>query len=132
MSLWDTLRKYSARRLLKVIVRSIHLIGIAGVFGAAMAHTTEPVYFTLSLISGIVLLIMEAYSGWLWFIQIRGITLYIKLLILHLIHLYPESSIPCLITVIAISGFISHAPGYIRYFSILHGKVVHSNEEMLG
>lgn len=132
MSLWDTLRKYNARRLLKVIVRSIHLIGIAGVFGAAMAQTTEPVYFTVSIVSGSVLMLMEAYSGWLWFVQLRGIALYIKLLILHLIHLYPETSILGLITVIAISGFMSHAPGYIRYFSILHGKVVHSNEEMLG
>lgn len=132
MSLWDTLRQYNARRVLKVIVRAIHLVGIAGVFGAAMAQTSEPVYFTVSIISGIILMIMEASSGWLWFVQLRGIALYIKLLILHLVHLYPDASIPGLIAVIAISGFMSHAPSYIRYFSVLHGKVVHSNEEMLG
>jgi hypothetical protein len=132
MSLWDTLRKYSARRLFKVIVRSIHLVGIAGVFGAAMAQTSEPVYFTLAIVSGIVLVIMEAFSGWLWFVQLRGVALYVKLLLLYLVHIYPTEAMPCLITVIAISGFFSHAPSWLRFFSVVHGKVVFSDTEMLG
>ena len=88
MSLWNALRKYSARRLFKVIVRSIHLVGITGVFGAAMAQTTEPVYITLAIVSGIVLVIMEAFSGWLWFVQLRGVALYVKLLLMLLLMFF--------------------------------------------
>ena len=132
MSILDSLPEYSARRLFKVIVRSIHLVGIAGVFGAAMARSPEPVYFALTIISGIVLVIMEAYSGWLWFVQLRGVAFYLKLLLLLLMHRYPETAIACLIAAIVISGFMSHAPSWIRYYSLLHGDVVHSNNEILG
>ena len=132
MSVWESCRKYSARRLFKVIVRSVHLVGIAGVFGAAMAQVADPVYFSMAVASGIVLVVMEAFSGWLWFVQLRGVALYVKLLLLYLMHLYPAAAIPCLITVIVISGFFSHAPSWIRYFSVVHGKVVFSDNEMLG
>ena len=132
MSFLSELPDNTARRLLKVIVRTIHLVGIAGVFGNAMAGTSVSVYITLAIVSGIVLVAMEAYSGWIWFVQLRGVSLYLKLLLLLFIHLYPETAISCLIAVIVISGFMSHAPNWIRYFSLQHGKVVHSKEDLLG
>ena len=122
----------SFRRLFKVVVRTIHLIGIVGVFSGAMMHTSEAVYLSLAIISGVVLVIMEAYGSWIWFVQIRGVSVFIKLFFLLFMHLYPEAAIPCLIAVIAISGFTSHAPSWIRYFSLLHGRVVSSGDELLG
>jgi len=132
MPLFDSLPDNTVRRLFKVIVRSLHLVGIAGVFGNAMTHTSESVYISLAIISGIVLVILEAYSGWIWFVQLRGVSLYLKLLILLYLHLYPEFSIPCLIAVIVISGFMSHAPNWIRYFSLQHGRVIHSDNDLMG
>ena len=132
MSLLSLMPENTPRRLLKVIVRSIHLVGIAGVFGNAMTGTSESTYITLAIISGIVLVIMEAYSGWIWFVQLRGVALYLKLLLLLLMHFYPQHSISCLIAAIVISGFMSHAPNWIRYYSLQHWKVVHSKEDILG
>lgn len=132
MSILNSLPENSVRRLSKVLVRTIHLVGIAGVFGNAMMQTSESVYLTITIVSGVVLVVMEAYSGWIWFVQLRGVALYIKLLLLLLMHLYPELAIPCLIAVIVISGFMSHAPSWIRYFSLLHGEVVYSNNDQLG
>jgi hypothetical protein len=114
-----------------VIVRTIHLVGIAGLFGNAMMGRYESIYLTLTIVSGILLVFMEACSGWIWFVQLRGVSLYLKLLLLLLIHFYPESSIPVLVAVIVISGFFSHAPSWIRYFSVWHGKVVLSQEDVL-
>lgn len=122
----------NVRRLTKVIVRAVHLVGIAGVFGAAMMHTSEPVYLSLAIASGIVLVLMEAYSGWLWFVQLRGVSLYVKLLLLLLMHRNPDASIPCLIAVIILSGFFAHAPRWIRYYSLVHGKVICSDDDLLG
>ena len=122
----------SIRRLSKVIVRTIHLVGIAGAFGNAMMGSSESAYITLALLSGIALTLMEAYGGWIWFVQIRGVAVYIKLLLLLFMHLHPEASIPVLIAVIVLSGFVSHAPSWIRYFSLQHGGVVCSNDELLG
>ena len=132
MTLLNSLPDNTVRRLSKVIVRTIHLIGIAGMFGNAMMGTSETIYITLAIISGIVLALMEAYSGLIWFVQLRGVALYLKLLLLLLMHLYPATSIPCLIAIIAISGFMSHAPSWIRYFSLQHWQVVHSKEDLLG
>lgn len=132
ISLLKALPENAVRRLSKVIVRTIHLVGIAGIFGSAMAHTSESVYFALAIISGIVLVVMEAYTGWVWFLQLRGVCLDLKLLLLLLMHRHPEFSIPCLIAVIVISGFMAHAPCWIRYFSLKHWKVVHLNHDPLG
>jgi hypothetical protein len=132
MAFLNSLPDNTVRRLSKVIVRSIHLVGIAGLFGNAMMGTTESMYITLAIVSGIILAIMEAYSGLIWFVQLRGVTLYLKLLLLLLLHIYPDTTVPLLIAVIAISGFMSHAPSWIRYFSVQHWQVVHSKEDILG
>ncbi len=132
MSCLNSLPEGSVRRLSKVIVRTIHLVGMAGVFGDALAHTSHPLYLYLAIISGIVLTLMEAYSGWIWFVQLRGIAVFVKLLLLLLMHQRPELAVPCLIVVIVLSGLMSHAPSWIRYFSLLHGEVVHSKNDQLG
>lgn len=132
MSFLNSLPENTPRRLTKVIVRTIHLVAIAGFFGNAMTGSYETIYITLTIVSGAVLTLMEASSGRVWFVQLRGLALYLKLLLLLLIHVYPSASIPGLIAVIALSGFISHAPSWIRYFSLQHWQVVHSRDDILG
>ena len=132
MSFLNSLPENTPRRLTKVIVRTIHLVAIAGFFGNAMTGSYETIYITMTIVSGAVLTLMEASSGRVWFVQLRGVSLYLKLLLLLLIHIYPNATIPGLIAVIALSGFISHAPSWIRYFSLQHWQVVHSNEDLLG
>lgn len=122
----------TVRRLFKVIVRAVHLVGIAGVFGAAMTHTTADVYFALAILSGLVLVVLDSVSGWGWIVQLRGVALLVKLMLLIHLHLYPERAVPSLIAVIALSGFMAHAPCWIRYFSLLEWKVVHSKKDVLG
>jgi len=132
MSFLNSLPENTPRRLTKGIVRTLHLVGIAGFFGNAMTGSYETIYITMTIVSGAVLTLMEVSSGWVWFVQLRGVSLYLKLLLLLLIHFEPASSIPCLIAVIALSGFISHAPSWIRYFSLRHWQVVQSKDDLLG
>ena len=132
MAILHSLPDNTVRRLSKVIVRTIHLVGVAGLFGNAMLGSYESIYVTLTVVSGVVLTLMEAWSGPIWFVQLRGIALYLKLLLLLPLHLYPNTAVPCLIAVIAISGFMSHAPSWIRYFSVRHWQVVLSQDDILG
>ena len=132
MSFLNSLPENTPRRLTKVIVRTIHLVAIAGFFGNATTGSYETIYITITIASGAVLTLMEASSDWIWFVQLRGVSLYLKLLLLLLIHMYPNATIPGLIAVIALSGFISHAPSWIRYFSLQHWQVVHSKEDLSG
>lgn len=132
MNFFESLPDNSVRRLTKVIVRTIHLVGIAGLFGNAMTGSYESVYLVLTIASGGLLTVMEAWSGSIWFVQLRGVALYLKLLLLLPVHYYPNAAVPLLIAVIAISGFMSHAPSWIRYFSVLHCQVVQSREDIMG
>lgn len=132
MAMLKALPENSARRLTKVLVRTIHLVGMTGLFGAVMMGAAAPVYLGLTLVSGVVLVVMEAHSGWIWFVQLRGVALDLKLLLLLLIHSSPQYALAGLIAVIAISGFMSHAPSWIRYYSLPHGRVVFSKQDMLG
>ena len=132
MTFLPSLPDNAVRRLSKVIARTIHLVGIAGLFGNAMLGSYDSVYVTLTIVSGVVLTLMEAWSGPIWFVQLRGIALYFKLLLLLPLHLYPNTAVPCLIAVIPISGFMSHAPSSLRYFSVRHWKVVLSQHDLLG
>lgn len=131
MTYLSSLPDNTGRRLANVIVRTFHLVGIAGLFGTAMMGNSESIYITLAIVSGIILTLLEAYPGTIWFVQIRAICLYLKLLLLLLLHFYPDAAIPCLIAVIVISGIISHAPSWIRYFSVQHRQVVLSREDLL-
>lgn len=132
MTFFNSLPENSVRRLAKVIVRTIHLVGIAGLFGNAMTGNYEPAYLVLTIFSGVLLTVMEAWSGPIWFVQLRGVALNLKLLLLLPAHFYPNTAVPWLIAVIAISGFMSHAPSWIRYFSVRHWQVVHSRDDMMG
>lgn len=132
MSLLPQLPDNSLKRLTKVIVRTLHLVGMAGLFGNAMFGSYEAMYLMLTVVSGVVLVAMDVWSGPIWFVQLRGVALYLKLLFLLPIHFYPNAAVPWLIVVIAISGFMSHAPSWIRYFSVLHWQVVQSREDILG
>ena len=132
MPLLSTLDDRTVRRLLKVIIRTLHLVGIAGTFGNAMMGVSTSAYITLAIYSGIALAIMDAKSGMIWFVQLRAVAVYIKLLLLLILHLFPAYSIECLIAIIVISGFLSHAPSWIRYYSIQHGCVVHSKNDLQG
>ncbi len=132
MSLLDKMPEKSGRRLAKVLVRSLHLVGVAGVFGSALAAAGDSVYISLVVGSGFLLVLMEISSNLLWLVQLRGLSIYLKLVLLLVMHLSPAHAIPCLISMILISGFFSHAPCWIRYYSLQHRMVVKSPGDLLG
>lgn len=120
------------RRLAKVAVRTLHLVGAAGLFGGAMMGQFATSYVALVLVSGVVLTLLDIGRNLLWFVQWRGVALYLKLVCLAAMHTLHWPAVPCLVVVIVISGLISHAPSWIRYYSLRHGRVVTSSEELLG
>ena len=82
----------------------IVVLAVAGFFGYAMMGHYESPYVILTIVSGIVLMFMEAHSGWIWFVQLRGVSMYLKLLLLVVIHFDPASPLPGLIAIIVLSG----------------------------
>ncbi len=81
-------------------------------------------YLQLTLLSGIGMFALYTWSNGIWLIQLRGVSILAKLVLLAMIFPWPEAKFPLFVAVIVISGLISHAPGDVRYFSIFHGRKV--------
>jgi len=113
-----TSRTFYGKRWLNIFLRTMHLIGIAGVGAAFLYQAASEFwlpYMILTLISGAMMVVVEIWSNGIWLIQIRGLATILKLMILSLTFWFGlKASI--IILVIIISGIISHAPAKIRYY----------------
>ncbi len=116
-------RLFAGQRWANISLRTLHLIGLAGVGSGILypAHEgSSNAYLYLTLASGFALSLISIWSNAIWLIQLRGQAILLKLLLLALIPAWPEAGAWLLIMVIIISGYISHAPGDVRYYSIYH------------
>ncbi len=117
-------RSFRGKRWTNICLRTIHLIGVAGVGGgffyAAPREDWLP-FLILTVMSGSLLLLLEIYSNAICLIQLRGVATMLKLLLITMVFVTgPAAWI--IVPVIIISGVISHAPANVRYYSVLHGE----------
>jgi hypothetical protein len=117
-------REFFGKRWLNIALRTLHIVGMIGLGGYlfAVEESAWLPYLLLTLITGVGLMLLYIVSNGIFFIQLRGIAILLKLVLLALIPLTDISAVGLLIAVIIISAVIAHAPGDIRYFSILHGR----------
>lgn len=123
---------FAGKRWLKLSFRSLHLLGFAGVFASILYQQPGLSYWVLTIVTGIGLLVLEALSNLIWFIQVRAMVMYIKFGLLYLLFAMPEYAWHVLATMIIISGIIAHAPSSVRYYSLWHRKKVTSVNDIKG
>lgn len=123
---------FTGKRWLKLTCRTAHLVGFAGVFASTIIEQSQIIYWVITIISGLGLLALEALSNLFWFVQIRAVVMYIKFALLYGLFVYPQHAWGILVTMILLSGFISHAPSSVRYFSLLHMKKINSDNDIKG
>jgi len=120
-------RGFPGMRWVNITLRTLHLIGIAGI-GGAYLYTIEGrewmPYLWLTLFSGFGLMGISVYSNGIWLLQLRGVVILVKLFLLLIVTLMPQVSFPLIILVIILSGVVAHAPGNLRYYSIWHRKQI--------
>jgi len=118
-------RGFPGMRWLNISLRTLHLIGIAGIGGAYLypAETAAwTAYLWLTLLSGVALVGLSLYSNGIWLLQLRGLAIVLKLLLLLWLVFVPRLSLPVVIAVIVLSSVIAHAPGNLRYYSPWHRR----------
>lgn len=118
-------RSFPGMRWVNITLRTLHLIGIAGIGGAYLYPAEKAAwipYLWLTLFSGFLLMAISLYSNGIWLLQLRGLAILLKLLLLCSLLFYPKASLPVILMVIALSGVIAHAPGNLRYYSPWHRK----------
>lgn len=121
----DYSRTFRHKRWVKISLRILHLIGISGACSGYYFKTAEELWLPfmfLTTLSGILFMILEIWTNGIWLIQIRGIAIFIKIILLTCLPYFNGYESITLFIVIIISGLISHAPGDVRYFSVIHGR----------
>jgi len=116
-------------RWLKITIRTMHLTGIAGMSAMFFSTPVNYDYYPFAILlysSGLLLMTLEIWSNGVWLIQLRGIAIYLKLIILSFLYICPGHGTLMMTLLIVISGIISHAPADVRYYSIVHGRRISS------
>ena len=127
--------KSSIKRWLKISLRTLHLLAIAGVGGGILFGLDEALwinYWWLAMASGVLMMLMDIISNPVWLVQVRGVVIELKLVLLALLGLYPDWDSFLLFVIIIISAVISHAPGKLRYYSLYHRRVITSDNDAKG
>lgn len=127
--------KMTAKRWTKISLRTLHLLAIAGVGGGILFALDKDLwlnYWWLALASGALMMLMDILSNPVWFIQVRGIVMVLKLVLLALMGIYPGWDSFLLVIIIILSAVISHAPGKLRYYSLYHRRVITSGSDSKG
>lgn len=116
----DVDRTFPGIRWVNIMLRTLHLVGVAGMGGAFLYATPESEwrpFFTLTFVSGFLLMLLAIWSNGIWLIQLRGVATIVKLMLLSLA--FAGGMEPAILfTIIAISGVIAHAPGKVRYYMV--------------
>ncbi len=125
ITLWQRLffpaevRKFPGLRWVNICMRSIHLIGVAGIGGGFIfeLETTQwQTFWHLALVSGVLLTLLYIWQSGMWLLQLKGQVIICKLLLLGLALALPEWRTELFIMVIIFSSIIAHAPGNVRGF----------------
>ena len=125
----------TVKRWTKISLRTLHLLSVAGVGGGIFFGLEQAAwlnYWWLALVSGALMMLIDIISNPVWIVQVRGLAIFLKLILLVFLGKWPSLDGLILAIVIIISGVISHAPGNLRYYSIYHRKVILSSNDSKG
>ncbi|WP_096085080.1 hypothetical protein [Agaribacterium haliotis] len=117
-------RNFKGKRWLQISLRSLHLVGVAGFSGGILFGVDKSSwigFLHLCISTGIAYFLLDIYCNAMNLIQLRGAVIFIKLALLGTLYYHPEQA-NIVLVVILLASLISHAPGDVRYFSLLHGK----------
>ena len=123
------------KRWTKISLRTLHLLAVAGVGGGILFALDKDMwinYWWLAMASGILMMLLDIIPNPVWLLQVRGLVIMAKLILLAFLGSYPAWDSTLLIVIIIVSGIISHAPGKLRYYSVYHRKVITSNKDTKG
>ncbi|OGS08738.1 MAG: hypothetical protein A2270_04080 [Elusimicrobia bacterium RIFOXYA12_FULL_51_18] len=108
-------------RPLRIALRTVHILGFSVLFGGHWFNLPREallpwLYWTI--FSGAGITALEIYAGFDWFLQLAGVMVLGKLVILSLIPLFWEQRLTLLSFVMIIGSVGSHMPGSLRHFRL--------------
>lgn len=120
-------RSFPGQRWVRISIRTAHLISMGLLLGGFAAgipfdRLAGPLAWTVA--TGMAFVAVELYASCIFLLQLKGIAVIAKALLLAAAWAAPQSALGCLIAAVVIGGVSSHMPGKYRYYSPLHGRVI--------
>jgi hypothetical protein len=123
------------KRWTKISLRTLHILSVAGVGGGILFGLEVDLwhgYWWLAMASGGLMMLIDIVSNPVWVVQVRGLVIFLKLILLAFLGSDPMLDRYLLVVIIIISAIISHAPGKLRYYSVYHHKTILSSNDSKG
>lgn len=83
-----------------------------------------------AILTGTVLIVLEAYPSARWLYQGRGLMVLAKLVVLTLVPFLWDQRFGLLVIVVILASVGSHMPGRFRYFSVVHWRVLPKEDKV--
>jgi hypothetical protein len=117
----------SLTRAWNIALRTTHIcvtgVLIGGhVFGVGAAQLTPWLY--IAVITGLVLMAVEAYPSWRYFCEGRGVMVLAKVAVLCMIPWFWSARVFMLAVVVILASIGSHMPRRFRHYSLVEGRVI--------
>ena len=115
-----------AARALAIVLRTLHLLAMAGLVGGVFVAPGDPSIATwrlLTVVSGVALLVTEVSHGPHWAYQGRGIATIAHIAVLGLLGVEGMERTAC-IAALVVGALGSHMPRALRKWSFRHRRVV--------
>ncbi|WP_426415621.1 hypothetical protein [Aestuariirhabdus sp. LZHN29] len=119
-----TSRSFAGKRWIMIGLRTLHILGVAGAGAGFLleGRTPDSFYLHLLLITGALMALIEVWSHGVWLLQLKGLSVTLKLGLIAAMLNWPAHTTPLFIAILILSGVFAHAPGYVRYYSPWHRR----------
>jgi hypothetical protein len=110
-------RSFYGQRWVNIGMRCVHLVGITGIGGGflnGLDAGSWSLYWQLTVFSGVALSLIYIWSSGIWLLELKGLAIILKLVVLTVALMIPDLRSTAFILVIIMSGLIAHAPARVR------------------
>lgn len=112
-------RDFRGRRLLVNLMRALHLAGVAGFAAAVLAAGPHGLrWAVVLLVSGAVMMALDAWSELAYLRQVQGLAMVLKLLLVVAMIAWADGRQALFWLLVVFSALLSHAPGRLRHYRI--------------
>ncbi|MDX1648767.1 MAG: hypothetical protein R3263_02835 [Myxococcota bacterium] len=112
-------------RLYRTSLRTLHLIAVAALYGGHLhgvaAGRLAPALLA-TVATGGALAALEVWRAPVWLVQVRGLATVAKVGLVAAVALWWEGRLLLLTAAMVVGAVVAHAPGRLRYHSLLHGR----------
>ena len=118
-------------RALRTGLRTAHLLTFAVLYGGQVYDVApERLHAALlgTVLSGVALAAIDVVRKPIWLVQVRGLATMAKVLLVALVPVWWAERVWLLTATVVIGGVSSHMPGRYRYYSVLHRRVIGSQD----